>query len=195
MHSSETLTNKQPGSGIHPLRFLMWLMIVSIIMMFAAFTSAYVVRRGEGNWLDYALPTGLLVNTVLIVASSASMQWAWFEARRDELKRLQIGLFLTVALGGAFLVGQWNVWGELVRNKIFFGGVDANPSGSFLYVLTGVHAFHLVTGLIFLLIVFLMSLRFQVHSRKMMTMTNAAIYWHFLGALWLYLYLFLLLNH
>jgi cytochrome c oxidase subunit 3 len=123
------------------------------------------------------------------------MQWAWVEARRDELKRLQTGLFLTVALGTAFLVGQWNVWGELVRNKIFFGGVDANPSGSFLYVLTGVHAFHLVTGLIFLLIVFLMSLRFQVHSRKMMTMTNAAIYWHFLGALWLYLYLFLLLNH
>ncbi|WP_400193875.1 heme-copper oxidase subunit III [Hymenobacter sp. B81] len=195
MQTSDTLSPKQPGSGIHPLRFLLWLMIVSITMMFAAFTSAYIVRRGEGNWLEFDIPAGMLINTLLIVASSATLQWAWFEARRDEVRRVQIGVFATLALGVAFLVGQWNVWGELVRNKIFFGGVDANPSGSFLYVLTGVHGFHLVTGLIFLLIVFVKSLRFNVHSRQMMAMTNGTIYWHFLGALWLYLYLFLLLNH
>ncbi len=55
---------------------------------------------------------------------------------------------LTIGLGVAFLVGQWGVWSELVSNNIFFGGATANPSGSFLYVLTGVHGFHLVTGLI-----------------------------------------------
>ena len=87
------------------------------------------------------------------------------------------------------------MWVELVRNKIFFGGVDSNPAGSFLYVLTGVHAFHLITGLIFLLIVLRKSFRYQVHSRQMLSIGNVTIYWHFLGGLWLYLYLFLLLNH
>lgn len=180
---------------MHPMRLLLWLMILSISMIFAAYTSAYIVRRDEGNWLEFELPSLLLINTLIIAASSATVQWAWFAARRDEVRRVQIALGATFVLGIAFLVGQWNVWAELVRNKIFFGGVDANPSGSFLYVLTGVHAFHLITGLIFLLVVLRKSLRYQVHSRQMLSVGNVTIYWHFLGGLWLYLYLFLLLNH
>lgn len=195
MHAAETLTNKEPGTGLHPMRLLLWLMILSISMIFAAYTSAYIVRRDEGNWLEFELPSLLLINTLIIAASSATVQWAWFAARRDEVRRVQIALGATFVLGIAFLVGQWNVWAELVRNKIFFGGVDANPSGSFLYVLTGVHAFHLITGLIFLLVVLRKSLRYQVHSRQMLSVGNVTIYWHFLGGLWLYLYLFLLLNH
>ncbi|KUG06827.1 cytochrome c oxidase subunit 3 [Solirubrum puertoriconensis] len=195
MHPSESLNNKQVALGIHPLRFLLWLMIISITMMFAAFTSAYIVRRGEGGWLEFDLPSGLLFNSAVIVLSSAAMQLAWFSARRDELRRVQWAMLATFALGVLFLIGQWQVWEELVQSKIFFGGADSNPAGSFVYVLTGVHGFHLITGLVFLLVVLLKSLRFQVHSRQMMAMTNGAIYWHFLGGLWLYLYLFLLLNH
>nr|WP_317128827.1 cytochrome c oxidase subunit 3 [Hymenobacter elongatus] len=170
-------------------------MMISITMIFAAYTSAYIVRREEGNWLEFDLPASLLYTTVIIALSSATMQWAWLSARKDEVRRVQIGIGLTFILGLVFLVGQWNVWGDLVDNKIFFGGVDANPSGSFLYVLTGVHGFHLITGLIFLLIVLRKSLNYQVHSRQMLSIGNVTIYWHFLGALWLYLYLFLLLNH
>jgi cytochrome c oxidase subunit 3 len=195
MHPSETLNNKEVALGIHPLRFLLWLMIISITMMFAAFTSAYIVRRGEGNWLEFDLPSGLMFTSAVIIASSITMQYAWFAARRDEVRRVQIAMLVTFALGILFLVGQWNVWGVLVQNKIFFGGADSNPAGSFVYVLTGVHGFHLITGLVFLLVVLLKSLRFQVHSRQMMAITNGTIYWHFLGGLWLYLYLFLLLNH
>ena len=195
MQAAETLTTKEPGTGLHPMRMLLWLMMLSITMIFAAYTSAYIVRRDEGNWLEFDLPALLLTNTFIILASSVTVQWAWFSARRDEIRRAQVGLGLTFALGLAFLVGQWYVWVELVRNHIFFGGVDANPSGSFLYVLTGVHAFHLITGLIFLLIVLRKTLRYQVHSRQMLSMGNVTIYWHFLGGLWLYLYLFLLLNH
>jgi cytochrome c oxidase subunit 3 len=195
MNTSEILPEKEPGTGTHPLRFLLWLMMVSITMIFAAYTSAYIVRREEGNWLEFDLPARLLITTVILALSSATVQWAYFSARKDEIRRVQIGLVLTFGLGVAFLVGQWNVWADLVHNKIFFGGVDSNPSGSFLYVLTGVHAFHLITGLIFLLIVLRKSLNYQVHSRQMLSIGNVTIYWHFLGALWLYLYLFLLLNH
>jgi cytochrome c oxidase subunit 3 len=195
MYPSETLTDKEPGTGVHPLRMLLILIIVSIIMMFAAFTSGYIVRREEGNWLEFDLPSGLLINTVVIALSSLTMQWAWFSARKDNVRQVQLGMLSTFALGVFFLLGQWNVWGDLVAHKVYFGGTDSNPSGSFTYVLMGVHAFHLVTGLIFLLITLGRSLQYKVHSRQMLTISNCTIYWHFLGGLWLYLYLFLLLNH
>ncbi|WP_181305924.1 cytochrome c oxidase subunit 3 [Rufibacter sp. XAAS-G3-1] len=180
---------------VNPLKFMLILLIVSIVMMFAAFTSAYIVRREEGNWLEFDLPWILLLNTVVLVLSSIFMQWAYVSAKRDNLKNLKIALVLTILAGTAFLIGQWQGWGELVRNNVFFGGSTANPSGSFLYVLTGVHAFHLVTGLIFLIIVVISALSYKVHSRNLTRIELCTIYWHFLGALWIYLYVFLVLNH
>jgi cytochrome c oxidase subunit 3 len=195
MHSSEALNTKQPATGIHPARFLLMLMMVSIFMIFAAYTSAYIVRRNEGNWLEFDLPAGFIYTTVVLLLSSATVQWAWLAARKNELKQVRVALLLTLAFGLAFLVGQYLMWSQLVDQRIFFAGTDSNPSGSFLYVLTGVHGFHLITGLIFLLIVLRKSFNYQVHSRQMLSIGNVTIYWHFLGALWLYLYLFLLLNH
>lgn len=174
---------------------MLWLLIVSIVMMFAAFTSAYIVRREEGNWLEFDLPNILLINTVILVLSSVFMQWAYVSAKKDNVQNIRIALVLTIVAGVAFLVGQWTGWGELVDNQVFFGGSTANPSGSFLYVLTGVHAFHLVTGLVFLIIVVISALRYKVHSRNLTRIELCTIYWHFLGALWIYLYLFLVLNH
>ena len=195
MDSYEALNTKQPATGIHPARFLLMLMMVSIFMIFAAYTSAYIVRRNEGNWLEFNLPVGFIYTTLVLLLSSATVQWAWLAARKDEVKQVRLALMLTLGLGLAFLVGQYLLWGQLVDQRIFFAGTDANPSGSFLYVLTGVHGFHLLTGLIFLLIVLRKSFNYQVHSRQMLSIGNVTIYWHFLGALWLYLYLFLLLNH
>lgn len=185
----------QVGTGLHPKRVVLILLIFSIIMSFAAFTSGYIVRRDEGNWREFDLPIGLLYNTILVALSSAAMHWAYLSARKDELSRVKIGLGLTLLVGIAFLVGQVQVWGDLVEGRTFFGGADANPSGSFLYVLMGVHGFHLITGLIFVTVVLVRSIKYQVHSRAMLSIGNATIYWHFLGGLWLYLYLFLLLNH
>lgn len=195
MQSAEILEEKEPGTGLHPMRLLLFLMIVSIIMMFAAFTSGFIVRREEGNWREFELPISLLYNTAVILLSSATMQWALLAARRDELGRVKLAMGITLLLGLAFLGGQWLSWGDLVAGRTYFGGTDANPSGSFVYVLMGVHAFHLITGLVFLVKVYLKTLRYQVHSRQMLSITNCTIYWHFLGGLWLYLYLFLLLNH
>ncbi len=189
------LGEKELGLGWHPKRVLLILLIFSIVMMFAAFTSGYIVRRDEGNWREFDLPLSLLFNTIVIVLSSATMQWAYFMAKRDEVKLANIGLLLTMVLGIVFVFGQVHSWGDLVAGHTYFGGSDANPSGSFVYVLMGVHAFHLITGLIFVAVVLKRSLNYQVHSRAMLSIGNATLYWHFLGGLWLYLYLFLLLNH
>jgi cytochrome c oxidase subunit 3 len=164
-------------------------------MMFGAFTSAYLVRMEEGNWLAYELPNILILNTVLLVLSSVCMQWAYYASKKDNLPTLKITLILTFLFGLGFLVGQWEAWAQLVQNNVFFGGVTSNPSGSFMYVLTGVHGFHLITGLIFLIVVIIGAFRFKVHSKSMLRLELCTIYWHFLGGLWIYLYLFLKLTH
>jgi cytochrome c oxidase subunit 3 len=193
--SEATFADKELGLGWHPKRVLLVLLIFSIVMMFAAFTSGYIVRRDEGNWREFDLPMSLLFNSIVIALSSAAMQFAYFSAKHDEIKRTNLSLLATIALGVLFLFGQVHAWSDLVAGHTFFGGADANPSGSFVYVLMGVHAFHLVTGLIFVAVVLKRSLKYQVHSRATLSIGNATLYWHFLGGLWLYLYLFLLLNH
>lgn len=191
------VTNIDNGtsSNVHPLKFSLWLIIISILMMFGAFTSAYIVRREEGNWLEFDLPGMFLINTVIIVLSSVAMQWAYVAAKKNNLNMVKLMVTLTMVLGIAFLYGQLNAWGDLVANNVYFGGSDSNPAGSFLYVLTGVHGFHLVTGLVFLLMVLISSLKYKVHSKNMLRIQLCATYWHFLGALWLYLYFFLQVNH
>ncbi|WP_162427472.1 cytochrome c oxidase subunit 3 [Pontibacter pudoricolor] len=188
------IENQNTGS-VHPLKFSLWLIIISILMMFGAFTSAYIVRREEGNWLEFDLPQMFIINTIVIIASSITMQWAYFAAKKNNLGLVKLMLFLTMALGIVFLYGQLSAWGDLVQNNVYFGGTESNPAGSFLYVLTGVHGFHLITGLIFLAILLIASFKYKVHSKKMLRMQLCTTYWHFLGGLWLYLYFFLLVNH
>ncbi len=137
----------QPTMAMHPKKFALWLFIVTIIMIFAAFTSAYLVRKGEGNWVEFELPAIFWYNTAILFASSMAMQWAHYSAKTNNINGLRMGMILTVLLGIGFLAGQWFSWVTLVDQKVFFVG---NPSGSFLYVLTGVHAFHLITGPVFL---------------------------------------------
>jgi cytochrome c oxidase subunit 3 len=182
---------EQPVS-MHPKKFAMWLFIVSVVMIFAGLTSAFIVRQSEGNWLDFELPQIFWVNSAIIVLSSLSMHWAYRSAKKDLLDQLKLALGITTALGIAFLVGQWYSWVALVDMNVYFVG---NPAGSFLYVLTGLHAIHLISGVIFMIIVLISSFRYKIHSKRLTTLEMCATYWHFLGALWLYLFMFLLFNH
>ena len=182
---------EQPIS-MHPKKFALWLFLVTVVMIFAALTSAYIVRQAEGNWLEYDLPEIFWVTSGIVILSSISLQVAYFAAKKDNFLGLRIGMVATVLLGIGFLVGQWYSWVALVDREVFFVG---NPAGSFLYVFTGLHAVHLISGVIFLIIVLISTFRYKVHSQAMNTLEMATTYWHFLGGLWLYLFLFLLLNH
>ena len=136
--------------AMHPKKFALWLFLVTIVMIFAALTSAYIVRQSEGNWLEYDLPTIFWYTSGIVIISSACLQYAYSAAKKDNLVGLRAGLSLAVLFGIAFLVGQWYSWVALVDENVFFVG---NPSGSFLYVFTGLHAVHLISGVIFLIIV------------------------------------------
>ena len=178
--------------AMHPKKFALWLFLVTVVMIFAALTSAYIVRQSEGNWLEYDLPSIFWYTSGIVVLSSVSLQVAYAAAKKDNLAGLRLGISLAVVLGIAFLVGQWYSWVALVDRNVFFVG---NPAGSFLYVFTGLHAVHLISGVIFLIIVLISTYRYKVHSKAMDTLEMATTYWHFLAALWLYLFMFLLLNH
>jgi|TARA_R100000365_G_scaffold3467_1_gene11494 cytochrome c oxidase subunit 3 len=182
---------EQPIS-MHPKKFALWLFMVTVVMIFAALTSAYIVRQAEGNWLDYELPNIFWVTSGIVVLSSVFLHFAYVSAKKDNISQLRIGMVGAVVLGLAFLVGQWYSWVALVDREVFFVG---NPAGSFLYVFTGLHALHLISGVIFLIIVLISTFRYKVHSQSMNTMEMATTYWHFLGGLWIYLFMFLLLNH
>lgn len=178
--------------AMNPKKFALWLFMVTVVMVFAGLTSAYIVRQSEGNWLEYDLPEIFWLTSGIAVASSLTLHWAYYSAKKDNLLNLKIGMSVTVLLGVAFLVAQWYSWVALVDRQVFFVG---NPSGSFLYVFTGLHAVHLISGVIFLIIVLISTFRLKVHSQALNTMEMATTYWHFLGGLWLYLFMFLLLNH
>ena len=179
-------------SSVNPRKFIVWLFIVTIVMLFAALTSAYLVKQGEGNWLHFQLPDMFWITTGIILLSSISNQLAYKAAKNDHISRIKIYLLITLFFGLAFLVGQYQSWKELVSQDVFFVG---NPAGSFIYVLTGLHALHLTSGIIFLLIVLYSALRFKIHSKNLIKIEMSTTYWHFLGALWLYLFFFLYIYH
>lgn len=181
---------KQPLT-MNPKKFAMWLFIVSVIMIFAALTSAYIVRQAEGNWIIFELPQLFWINTGVIIVSSLTMHWAYLSAKKDNLESVKIATIITTLLGIAFMAGQYLAWKDLVSNKIYFVG---NPSGSFVYVISGLHFLHVTGGVVYLLILLTSALRFRVHSKSLNQIEMCATYWHFLGGLWLYLFLFLLLN-
>lgn len=175
--------------SMNPKKFILWLFIVSVVMLFASQTSAYLVRRAEGNWMEFQIPAIFSYSSIVLVISSLSMQWAYFSAKKDNFRNLRIAISFTFALGMAFLWMQFQGWKELVAMNVYFVG---NPSGSFFYVFTGLHGFHLISGLIVLLVALVSSFRMKVHSKRLTQLEICATYWHFLDLLWIYLFFFLL---
>ena len=177
--------------AMHPKKFAMWLFLASVMMLFASWTSAYIVRQAEGNWLYFDLPALFYYTTGIIIISSITMQWAYFSARQDNIERVKSLVTATSVLGILFLVGQVLAWSDLVSNSVYFVG---NPSGSFIYVITGFHGLHIISAIVFLLIVLWSAAKERIHSKNMAQMEMCTTYWHFLGGLWVYLFVFLLIN-
>ena len=173
--------------------------LVGIVMVFISFTSAYVVRQGlptldpntnalVRDWISVRLPGLLFLNTIVLLVSSGSMEMA----RRQVLREVRLDrgsgipwLALTVLLGLSFLIGQWAVWQRLAAGGLY---ISTNPSSSFVYLLTGTHAVHLLGGILALLFACgAVLLRRPAESRAVMV-DIAAWYWHFMAVLWIYIF-------
>ncbi len=177
--------------SMHPQKFAMWLFLVSVIMVFISLSSAYIVKKSVGDWEYISFPPLFKLTTVLILLSSVSMHFAYLSARKNNINNIRIGLLVTAILALAFVIGQYKAWGQLVDAGHYFVG---NPASSFIYVFTGLHVAHLVGALVFLFIVLGKAFKYQVHSKSLVRIEMCTTFWHFLGGLWLYLYLFLIFN-
>jgi cytochrome c oxidase subunit 3 len=169
-----------------------WVGLASIAMTFAAFTSALIVRQGGApDWQHISLPPILYFNTLLIVASSITLEMGrrdvarFMGGLRDQPSRPARWLYITLFLGLLFVAGQTFAWLQL-RSQGF--GLSTNVSYSFFYVLTVAHALHLLGGLGGMVRV-IAKLNKSVLRRSTLDATSR--YWHFMGGLWLYLLLLL----
>ncbi|MBK7737069.1 MAG: cytochrome c oxidase subunit 3 [Saprospiraceae bacterium] len=180
-------------SRYQALKFGLWIGMASITMMFAALTSAYLVRRPAGNWYEFKLPVQFFVSTIIIIASSITMEWAYKSLKNQNQKNYNYGIVLTFGLGILFLVSQILSWKALVASGIT---IDLSVSGSFLYALSGIHAVHVIGGIAAIMVcvanAFLNS--FTVSSMRLLKVDLVRQYWHFVDILWIYLLLFLILQ-
>ncbi len=174
---------------IHPAKFALWVGCASITMMFAAFTSSFLVRRAAGNWLEFPLPKVFLISTIVIVASSIALHLAYSAFKKGEEKTYKILLPAALILGLAFLVFQYQGWLALQGMGVM---INTNPSGSFVYVISGVHAAHILGGIAALAVAVLHAfvLPFKSTETRRLRLELTLTYWHFVDFLWVYLFFF-----
>jgi cytochrome c oxidase subunit III len=169
-----------------------WVVLASITMTFAAFTSALIVRQGSAlDWRHLSLPGILYFNTLLLLASSFTLEVArrqvgrYMSGRRDGIAHPARWLYITLFLGLLFVAGQYVAWMQLRAEGLFLA---TNPNSSFFYVLTAAHALHVLGGLGGLTRVIR---RFNRSILRKSTLDATSHYWHFMDALWVYLLLLL----
>jgi cytochrome c oxidase subunit 3 len=157
--------------------------IVSILMFFMALASAFLVRRGNGVWIPVHIPTLMWINTVVLLASSATLEMARHRLAQGRLSVYRNLWLVTTALGMGFLVGQVVAWRQLVAEGIYLA---SNPASSFFYIFTGAHALHLFGGVAAL--VYIAKRNFdQAQVTRSVAAEVTSYYWHFMDALWLFL--------
>lgn len=167
----------------------MMMAIAAIVMLFAAFTSAMVVRAGfGGDWMQLALPRILYFNTAILLASSLTLELSKRSLSAGEAGGFSRWLFATAGLGILFVGGQLIAWRELAARGVYLA---TNPSSSFFYLLTAAHGLHLLGGVIALLYLLLRARRIAANPPRRTPLEVTAIYWHFMDALWIYILILL----
>lgn len=174
--------------------------LASILMMFTALASAYVVRSGmptSTDWRGGDMPSFVYVSTALIVLSSLTFTRAKAALRHKEAAGYRLWLGVTLLLGLGFLASQLLAWRELVGRGMYLA---TNPHSSFFYVLTGLHALHLFGGILALALLYAYARRaggaddgVEVDLKRRTLTDVVGIYWHFMDGLWVFLFLLLLL--
>lgn len=163
----------------------------SMVMIFAGLTSAYVVSKSRPDWLtDFQLPMAFLLSTIVIVLSSGTFYMAKKSVKEGANKAAMTYLCLTTLMGLAFVVLQFIGFGQVVDNGYFFTGSESTVTTSFLYVIVIVHVIHLVGGMISLLYVIYNHSKQRYNSTQYIGIELSEWFWHFLGILWIYLFLF-----
>jgi cytochrome c oxidase subunit III len=227
---------------------MLYVGMISIVMFFAAFVSAFIVSKGGVFWVNVKLPSAFLISTAVIVLSSLTISLALSSVRKNKISLSNSLLLITFLLGITFTLFQFRGWNQLIENGSYFTeqimddetgefvvkgeyGTDftitfknqelvyengrlyypdgkelsdaeyeglkrqRNTASSYIYIITVMHVLHLIGGLIYLLLVIISALRKSFDMNNHLKIKLISIYWHFLGGLWIFLFMFLQFIH
>ena len=180
---------------------MVWLGIAGSVLLFTVLFATYIVRSSGPSWAQVALPNVFLLSTVVMMLSSLTLHTANQAFRNERFPMYRTYLGMTLSLGILFILLQAWGWRQMVLAGI---GLQANPAGGFVYILSGLHLLHILIGLIFLLIAFVEAMRrrqyidafvYSVNPPNQLKIKLITLYWHFIDVLWLVVFLFLLVHH
>ncbi|WP_034042899.1 cytochrome c oxidase subunit 3 [Wocania ichthyoenteri] len=173
-------------------KMMLWFGIVSLIMSFAGWTSAFVVSSSRPDWLkDFQLPSAFIISTVIILVSSVTFILAKQALKKDNRQSTTMWLLVTLVLGIIFIFYQFKGFQQIIDLGYNFTGPTSNVTMSYIYLIAIVHILHVVVGLICLLVVIYNHFKQKYNVSKMLGFELAATFWHFIDILWVYLFLFL----
>ena len=179
------LTGMEIGEGLHPKRIALRMFLAVVFVLFMLFISAYFIRMDLDDWRPMPEPGLLWVNTVMLFICSVVMQWTRGVAQKYDREKVKWGMVTAGIFTLAFIYGQLNAWKEL-NNAGFY--LASNPANSFFYVLTGLHALHILGGLwVWTRSTFKVWSGTEVKAIKL-SVELCAVYWHFLLLVWLIIF-------
>ena len=176
---------------IRARKMMLWFGIVSLIMGFAGWTSAYIVSSSREDWMtDFVLPQAFLYSTIILVFSSLTYILAKRAIKKERHKACTQWLVITMVLGIGFILLQFQGFSEMIGQGYYFTGPTSNITMSYIFLIAAVHIAHVVAGLISLLVVLVNQLRGKYSAANYLGLELGATFWHFLDLLWIYLILF-----
>ena len=175
---------------IHPHKFTLWVGIGSIIMMFAGLTSAYIVKREQPGWTSFTSPIAFYYSTAVILISSVTIFLAGKSFRERRMIRYKKLVATSAILGLIFVLLQWLGFSHLWGSGITFHGSGA---GQFFYIIAGLHALHVLGGIIALVTLYIRARNARIRSYNVVPVDVVSTYWHFVDLLWIYLFIFFLM--
>ena len=172
-------------------KMMLWFGMASLIMGFAAWTSAYIVSSKREDWLqDFELPSAFFTSTAIIVLSSLTYILAKKAVRSGNQKAATQWLLLTLVLGIGFVIAQFIGFSQIIGRGYYFTGPASNITVSYIYLIAAVHIAHVAVGIISLIVVLYNQIKGKYNADNMLGMDLGATFWHFIDLLWVYLLLF-----
>lgn len=169
---------------------MLWVSMISMTMMFAGLTSAYVVSRKRADWVSFDLPTAFYTSTILIVLSSITFMLAKRFIKKNNRQLTTVFLAITLVLGVGFIYFQFEGFNEMFNAGYVFAGAESTVKSSFIYGITLAHLVHILAGIVVLLVVLYNQLTNKYSAKDSLGLELGAIFWHFVDILWIYLFFF-----
>ncbi|HLA56641.1 MAG TPA: cytochrome c oxidase subunit 3 [Flavobacterium sp.] len=193
MVKMETMTPEEhKARSDRSYKLILGFAMVSMTMMFAGLTSAFVVSKSRADWLrDFQMPSAFFASTAVIICCSITFFLAKKAIQKDNRGAVTFLLLATLALGILFAVLQFKGFSQLIAMGYYVTGPGSKITSTFVYVVAGAHLVHLFGGMISLLVIIYNHFKQKYNSSQTLGIELGAMYWHFLDFLWIYLFLFL----